>query len=111
MSSFRPTISASGDGDRVLIINHRLMKITLHTASLREAIYRVRLAPDGSLQSAQRAYGTAWRECQVGDGLKDPVRTIIHEFLRNRQDHRYYFLHENEITPLLNRCDNRPPVR
>jgi hypothetical protein len=107
----RQPAGANGQGDEgVLTINHKLMKIRLHTTAPRPAIYRVRLAPDGSFEVSERAYGSSWSELGAL-GLKDPVRTIIHDFLRVRDDHRFYFLYEEEIKPLLNRCDNRPSVR
>ena len=101
---------ASGQGDgNVLTINHKLMKVKLHTTAPKPATYRVHLSHDGELEVARRAYGGTWNELGAS-GLKDPLRTIIHHFLRNRNDHRHYFLFDDEVSVLLNRCDGRPPI-
>jgi hypothetical protein len=74
-------------------------------------VYRIRLSHDGHLMTEFRSYGSSWCECGA-ERLREPLRGIVRDFLISRNDFRIYFLREEEIVPLLNRCSGHIlPVR
>lgn len=81
--------------DSIVSINHRLGRISLHTAATKLSTIRVRRKDDGFLEVYSRVYGGAWTE---GDqGMHDKMREVISTHLLKISANGYYYIDKDNF--------------
>lgn len=76
--------------DKIVMINHRMGKIALHSVSNKNSALRVRLLSDSSLETLGRAPGGAWGAGQITPHNRFLV--VLREQLTLRQNHDYHYI-------------------
>lgn len=86
--------------DKPVTINHQMGKIVLHTVGSRTAALRVRLTPEGDLETLGRVYGGSWDAGSVTAHAR--YLEALRAFLVKREDLGYYYI-EGDNLKIVNR--------
>lgn len=82
--------------DKVVVLNHRLGKIALHSVASKDSVLRVRVLPTGTLETLGRAPGGAWDKTTVT--ACSAFLAALRTFLTQRQDHSYRYLEQSNVS-------------
>ncbi len=79
--------------NKILMINHRMGKIALHSVSNKFSALRVRLRPDSTLETLGRAVGGAWGPDQVTAHPRFLLELRVQ--LAKRENHEYHYIDQD----------------
>lgn len=90
--------------DKPLIQNHQLGKIAYHTVPTRNAVLRLKIAADGSLETMGRALGGAWGEATPT--VHPNFLAAMRDYLVSREAIGYFYIEESNLKIVNKRFTN-----